>query len=68
VFPLVFGWDLIPTLPRIITSISLSFYYQVSMTLGTRQILLFAYVLQVSKMNQDLEHDKMKNDEDFSLE
>jgi hypothetical protein len=42
------------TLPaKLISSISISFDCQVSMTLGTGQILLFAYVLQVSKMKQE---------------
>jgi hypothetical protein len=64
--PLVLGWDLLPA-SKLISSIFISFACQVSMTLGNGHILLFAFVLQVSKMNQELESDKMKIDEDFSL-
>jgi hypothetical protein len=37
------------------------------MTLGIGQILLFAFVLRASEMNPELENNKMKIDEHFSL-
>jgi hypothetical protein len=59
VFPLVLGWNLLPASKLIIPN-SIYFHCQVSMTLGTGQMLLFASVLQVSKIKQDLEKNKMQ--------
>lgn len=59
--PLWLWLGLDPFLPRLITCNFHSFYCQVSLTLVTGQILLFAPILHVSKIYQALENDKIKN-------